>query len=126
MGDIRSIKATARAAVHDRASRPVYVITDAVSGSFVEKSVRIHRQASTHGGLQGTSFHYAEMEGTDAKMVVAAADASAFERGTIVMVGAGEGYTVDRRMVADGGYVTFPIIPLTESEAAAFPYPPEP
>lgn len=124
MGDIRSIKAAARAAVHERASRPVYVFLDRASLVFDERAARVHRQAATHGGLQGTSFHYAEMETTDAKIVFASSDAVGITRGVIIMVDSGEGYEVDRSLVPDGGYTTFAVTPLTKVEADGRPYPP--
>ena len=122
MSGFREIRSKMRADVHESmAVAALYILSP--GSTPIPISVRVHRADATHGGLQGTNFHYGEREEEDVILRIGLAEIATPLRGAIVSVAPGEAYRIDRRAANDLDFVNCPALTLDAVDCAGLPVP---
>lgn len=122
MDTFRAIQAVMRSHVHEIMHIPAYYI-ESPGATPVPCNVRRHGVISSHGGLQGTNFHYAERDEDTVKLRFDETEIALPERGAIVTLSATEGYRIDRREPSERGFVYCPVTALDAADMVGLPYP---
>ena len=120
--DFRETRSQMRTDVHDvMGIAALYIASPGATP--VPCRVRLHEKNATHGGLQGTNFHYSEREEMDVKIRFKLSEVPEPKRDAVVSIAQGEAYTIDRREANDLDFVYCPALRMRVEDTTGLPVP---